>query len=307
MLGGFLAVAYTDLLQGLLMVVGVVVLPIAGFLALPGGVTFVEALAAKGPALLSVTGGKAGESLVFGVILSGLAWGIGYPGQPHILARFMAIRDARKIRRAMLIGVVWVVLALYGALFLGILGACLFDVDPAQRDTIMPLMAQRLLPPLLEGVLIAAAVAAMMSTVDSQMLIAVGAIDRDILEKLFGVRLTPRHAVLLARIVVAVLGGLGILIARSQENVFETVFDAWGGLGAGLGPAVLLTVLWKGTHRTGVICGMACGVVLVQAWAALEPVLFGHGAAAPLIPPLVPGFVLNVAVTVGVSAAVGRR
>jgi Na+/proline symporter len=213
----------------------------------------------------------------------------------------MAIRDVREVRRASVIGIVWVFLALAGSLSMGIVGALIFKVPLHDPDQIMPLMA-KLLPPVQEGILIAAAVAAMMSTVDSQVIIAVGAIERDLLEKLFGVRLSPRTAVLLARSVVVILGGLGILIALSRQNVFEKVLDAWGGLGAGLGPAILLTVLWRGAHRTGILAGMVTGVLVVEFWGVISPTL-----PWPSLGALVPAFVLNLLVAVAVSLAKRTR
>ncbi len=296
MLGGFLAVSYTDLLQGLLMLVAVVVLPVVGMATLLQEGALADVLGSHSEGLFSLTRGEAGESLLFGVIVAGFAWGLGYPGQPHIISRFMAIRDVRQMRRASQIGIVWVVIALTGALLLGMVGSLHFGEALADKDQIMPLMAHEFLPPLVEGILIAAAVAAMMSTVDSQVIIAVGAIDRDLLDKLLGIRLSPKRAVLLARIVVLLLGGAGILIALSRENVFEKVLDAWGGLGAGLGPAVLLTVLWQRAHRIGITCGMVSGVLVVQFWDQISPLL-----PWPSLEPLVPAFLLNMAVAAALS------
>ncbi len=297
MLGGFLAVAYTDLLQGLLMVLGVVILPIAGFLALPAESSFLELLARRGQGFASLWGGSPGDAFLLGTVVGNLSWGLGYPGQPHILARFMAIRRREELRRAALIGIVWVLVALTGAFFLGLVAAALPMDKLADSDLVMPVMAHRFLPPILEGLLIAAAIAAMMSTVDSQVVVAVAAVERDILDRLLGVTLSEKRAVLLARAVTLFLGGAGIAIALRRENVFAKVFDAWGGLGATLAPALLLSLLWKGAHRIGIVAGMLIGFAVVQKWPALVA-----GSALEPIGALAPAFLANLLVAVAVSA-----
>ncbi len=130
----------------------------------------------------------------------------------------------------------------------------------------MPLLALELLPEVLAGLVLSAAVAAMMSTVDSQILVAVGAVVRDVYEKLLGGHPSDTVAVWLSRLVIIVLGAGGIIMAWEKSNVFKEVLDAWGGLAAGLGPAIILACLWKGTSRTGVIVGMVAGVLLYQMW-----------------------------------------
>lgn len=305
MLGGFLAVAYTDLIQGLLMVFAVVVLPIIGILNLPEGTTFLGTLENAGAHMLSISGGKAGSAFFFGVMIGGLAWGLGYPGQPHILTRFMAIKDPGKMKQAALIGIVWVFLALFGAFLVGLVGHGHFD-GLADEETVMPLLTHKLLPPLLVGILISAAVAAMMSTVDSQMIIAVGALERDIMDKLLGIKLSGRKAVFFGRLVTVTLGAAGILVALFEENVFEQVLNAWGGLGAGLGPAVLLTLLWKNARTGGIICGMIAAITLVTFWKICPPPLPSElGYTSP--PVLETGFTLNLAVAVAVSMLLNRR
>ncbi len=305
-MGGFLAVSYTDLLQGILMVTGIAVLPIVGIASLPEGRSFFDVLHDLDPAVFSLSGGKAGASLLFGVVIGGLAWGLGYPGQPHIVSRFMALQDPKQMKRAAVIGIAWVVIALTGAFFVGILGIEYFGSSLADKDTVMPLMARKLLPAFLEGILISAAVAAMMSTVDSQMVIAVGALERDILEKLCGVKLSGKRAVYFGRCVTFALGAAGVVAALSKENVFEQVLDAWGGLAAGLGPAVVLTLLWKRAHRTGIFCGMIAGGGLVIIWKLVDLAAYLPHSFRDL-GSLETGFFLNLLVAMLLSFLLNRK
>jgi len=303
-MGGFLAVAWTDFAQGLLMVLTVVVLPIIGLAALGGLAVMGSKLQATDPALLSLTGAEGADTLAFwmGVCVGGLSWGLGYPGQPHILVRFMALRDPRQMRRAAIIGITWAALAMAGAIFMGLVGrATLGPLD--DPDYVMPSLAVRLMHPAVAGVMIAGAVAAMMSTVDSQLLVAASAVEEDIYIRLLGGHPRNRSAVWIGRITVLVLGAAALPIAWDPDSVFRTVFNAWGVLAAGLGPVVILGLLTKRTNRRGAVVGIVAGTLVAQFWQQVKPAfggdrLFGNG--------LVPGFLLNLALAWTVSLATGR-
>jgi sodium/proline symporter len=270
-LGGFLAVCWTDFVQALLMVSAVVLVPVVGVIHL-GGLSELWSAMAEGAlhdAMLAIDGGQAGASFVFGVAIYGLAWMVGYPGQPHIIARFMAIQEPRKIPQSALISMVWTVLALYGAAFVGFVALGVLGPDLGTgkaTDQAMPLLALKLLPTFFAGLVLSAAVAAMMSTVDSQIIVAVAAVVRDGYEKLLGGHPSDRTAVWLSRVVVLIVGVGGVIMAWEQKKVFLAVLDAWGGLAAGLGPAIVLGCFWRRTSRIGVIVGMVAGVAVVQGW-----------------------------------------
>ena len=268
--GGFLAVAWTDLVQGMLMVFAVVVLPIVGLWQIGGFDKLVEAMSSAklGGAMITLSKGSAGPGFVFGVVLSGLSWGLGYPAQPHILSRFMAIQDPKKLPVSTIISVVWVVLALWGSMFVGLVALAILgpDLSSAEVNQVMPRLTLTLLHPVLAGLLLSAALAAMMSTVDSMLLVAVAAVVNDIYEKLFGGHPSGRVAVWLSRLVVVGLGIGGVVIAWGGKNVFDQVFDAWSGLAAGLGAPIILALTWKGTGRWGVALGMLVGVLLIFFW-----------------------------------------
>jgi len=304
-MGGFLAVAWTDLVQGILMVTTVVALPIVGIVGLGGLPVLWSTLHAAEPGLLGLRGVPAagGASFLMGTCVGGLSWGLGYPGQPHILVRFMALRDPRAMRRTAFIGITWVLLAMWGAIFVGLVGRAMLPVL-ADKDHVMPALALHLMHPVLSGVMIAAAIAAMMSTVDSQLLVAASAVQQDIYIRLLGGRAERRRAVWLGRLTVLALGAVAIPLAWSGKSVFEGVFDAWSVLAAGLGPVVILGLLTRRANHWGAAAGMLTGLVISQFWPLVKPLfggdaLFGNG--------LVPGFFLNLLLAWVVSLLTARR
>jgi len=298
-LGGFTAVAWTDLAQGLLMVVTVLVLPLVGLVGLGGLAVMGGRIAEANPNLLGMAGAKGAGGLAFwmGVCISQLSWGLGYPGQPHILVRFMALRDPGQMRRAAAIGITWVVLAMGGAVMVGLVARALLG-PLADADHAMPALAVRLMHPAVAGVMVAGAVAAMMSTVDSQLLVAASAVEEDVYIRLLGGHPDGRKAVWIGRVTVLALGAAALPIAWNPKSVFQTVFNAWGVLAAGLGPAIILGLLTRRTNRWGAAAGIAVGLVIAQFWAYVKPafggdLLFQNG--------LIPGFALNLVVAYAVS------
>jgi len=303
-MGGFTAVAWTDLAQGMLMVVTVVVLPLAGIVTIGGPVALQEGLNGIDPALLSVTGGGADWPMFWcGVCLGGLAWGLGYPGQPHILVRFMALRDPKAMSRAATIGIVWVLVAMTGAILLGLVGRVMFDgLD--DKEKVMPALAVGLMHPAIAGAMIAGAVAAMMSTVDSQLLVAASAVEQDVYIRLLGGRPQGRRAVWIGRITVLVLAAAALPIAWPEDKeVLATVLDAWGVLGAALGPAVILGLLTRRTNRWGAFVGIAVGLAVSLFWAEIN---WLFGGERYFTSGLAPGFVLNLILAYTVSLLTGR-
>jgi sodium/proline symporter len=304
--GGFLAVAMTDLVQGLIMAFSVAVLPVVGIWQLGGldGLWSAMAHAREGELLLRLGGEHKGLAFLLGVAAGGLSWGLGYPGQPHILVRFMAIRDPAKLKFSALISVCWVLVALYGAMFAGFVGRALYPMGLEDPDSVFPLLATRLLPDWLAGVMIAAAIAAVMSTVDSQILVAVSAVVGDIYGKLLGGDVRSFRGLWLGRITVVLLGGAAFVLALQRRAVFEQVFDAWGGLAAGLGPAVCFSLLWARTTFQGVVAGMLVGSILVQVWPLLAR-LFPYPVVTIWPGALIPGFCLSCLTIWAVSLLTG--
>jgi len=284
--GGFIAVSWTDVLQGLLMLFAVTLVPVAALRSMGGFSNALELLRSSGnpQEILSFSGGKAGAAFVFGVFLSNFSWAFGYPGQPHILARYMAIRDERKVPLAGTISLVWVVLALCGAFALGLAGRAATGAGASLADAehVMPSMSYSLLPPWLCAVVCSAALAAMMSTADSQLLVGSSCIVEDLVVKTFKMRLSSARALQLSRLAVLVLTMFAMGVSLRKANVFAQVFNAWSALGAGLGPALVLSVLWKGTRKEAVAIGMVFGVVFVYFWPWAHGLLGWEHLADPL-------------------------
>jgi sodium/proline symporter len=283
--GGFIAVSWTDVLQGTLMLAAVTLVPLMALASMGGVANGIDLLRLSGDPgeILSFSHGKTGAAFVFGVFLSNFSWAFGYPGQPHILARYMAIRDERKVPVAGTIAVIWVVLALFGAFALGLLGRALPGVSPGDAEHVMPCMSHELLPPWLCAVVCSAALAAMMSTADSQLIVGSSCIVEDLVVKTFNVRLSSARALWLSRVTVLVLTVLAIGISLRKAEVFAQVFNAWASLGAGLGPALVLSVLWKRARKEAVAIGMVFGVVFVHVWPRIHAASGWEYLADPLV------------------------
>lgn len=267
-MGGFLAVVWTDVVQGLLMMVVAVVLPLVGWIRLQEAGGLVQTLQATNPDLLHMSGGNAGWGFINGVMFGGLMWGLGYLGQPHLLARFMAMRRPEDAVTGRRIAVSWVLLAYWGAAFTGIVAIGLLPgLDAAGRERVMPLMAMTLLPAWLAGLAIAGGIAAMMSTADSQLLVATSAVVEDVYVRLFRPNADPRRLVLLSRLATVAIAGAALFLAlRSREFVFDSVEYAWTGLASSFAPVLLLALRWKGISRAGAMAGMIGGMVSTVVW-----------------------------------------
>lgn len=273
LLGGFLAVSWTDLVQGLLMAAALILVPLM-LIALQGGPgPSVDAVHARNPELLDLWTSAQGEPLGLVTILSLLAWGLGYFGQPHILARFMAIRAVELVPGARRIGTGWTLLGLVGATGVGLLGAGWLDPPLAGADAekVFILLASQLFHPLVAGLLLAAILAAIMSTADSQLLVAASALSEDLYRSLFGRAADDRTMIRVARIAVVLIASIALLLAGDPDStVLDLVAYAWAGFGAAFGPVILLSLLWPRMNRAAALTGMLSGGLAVWGWRTLE-------------------------------------
>ncbi|NPB03854.1 MAG: sodium/proline symporter [Thermotogae bacterium] len=301
MAGGFTAVALTDLIQGVIMLFAAVFLPVLGILHLGGIGEVFSRLQEMDPNFLSVLGGKSGRDLLVGVILGGMGVGLGYMGQPHLLTRYMAIRSTREVRKGVLIAMLWVLLAYWGAPFIGIVGKAYFGPELADAEKVMPMLAMAILPPFLAGFVIAGAIAAMMSTADSQLLVVTSAIVEDIYRKLLGRNLSQRALVVFSRWTTLGVTALALLLAFFAKNlIYWLVLYAWSGLGASFGPPLLLALLWKGTTRWGALAGMLTGTLTTILW-------YNVPLLKATVYELIPAFLLSLLVTYLVSLLTAKR
>jgi len=266
-MGGFYAVAWTDFFQGCVMVFTLVLIPVLGIFLLGGFETFTQKIAAIDPGLLHVGGGQQGWTMMK-TILGGLAIGLGYMGQPHLVSRFMAIKKTDDLRNSTLIATVWAILAYWGAVFIGLVGLSLYGAEQfADQELIMPFMATDLLPAWLAGIAISGAIAAMMSTADSQLLVTTSAISEDIYHQMICKEAPQKRLVNLSRLAAVVVGVVAFILAITAEAlVYDLVLYAWAGLGACFGPGLLLTLWWKKTTKQGVLAGMIVGMITILIW-----------------------------------------
>lgn len=301
LLGGFLAVVWTDVVQGIMMAAVAFVLPVIGIMEMGGPVALVERLHSVGGGFsLTMNAGKTGAAFVFGVMLGSLSWGLGYLGQPHLLTRYMAIRSHTQIRRGTLIAMIWVLVAYWGAAMIGIVGAGTFTTPLADAEQVMPLLARALMPGWIAGLMLAGAIAAMMSTADSQLIVVTSSIVEDVYVKLMKAKADPARLVLFSRMATIGVSVVALVLAYSAEDtIFDLVSYAWAGLGASFGPPLLLALRWKHTNYAGVLAGMIAGSVGNVVWKNVP----GLNDALDL---KLASFLIALVVTVAVSLATGR-
>ena len=294
-LGGFLAVSLTDMLQAVFMVLALVVLPIVALTSAGGWDALVEALPA---ALLDPMGGG---TLTLGALVGFLGIGLGSPGNPHILVRYMSIDDPDQLRASAVVGTLWNAVMAAGAVLTGVVGRALIPDASAlpggDAENLYATLAASELPPVLFGVVLASIFAAIMSTTDSQLLVAASSVVRDVYEKLLarGKALDPRRLVRLSRAVVVVLVLLSAVLGLVGGSVvFWFVLLAWAGLGAALGPTSILALYWRRTTRAGVIAGMLAGGATAAVWRVWRAEL---GGLYELIPAFAAGLLATVVVS----------
>ncbi|WP_247731388.1 sodium/proline symporter [Halovivax limisalsi] len=291
LVGGFIAVSYTDVLQALIMIVAVVLLPVVAFVGIgsvAGGLTELQQVSGASPGLL---GGSSGVLAIIGFFAGTIGIGFGYPGQPHITVRYMSIDDHRNLRRASLIGMVWVIFATYGAIFLGwAAGAYLGGVE--NTDQVMPLLADELLPGWLVGILMAGAIAGMMSTSDSKFLVATNAVSYNLYKRFVNEDASDRTVLWVSRIVMAAIVVAAIALARPSGVVFTVILGGWAGIGASFGPLLIASLYWKRLNKWGAYAGMIVGMATVAIW-----LFFDIG----IVYELIPGFLFSSVAIVAVS------
>ncbi len=292
-LGGFRAVAWTDVAQAALMIAAVTILPLALVYQIGGWEAMWSRLAAQDSVLTDPVAAKSGLAL-FGFFALWFGIPFGYPGQPHILVRFMACRDDKTIRRGAIISNIWVFVLFAGAVLLGVAARAWYG-DLADAEKALPIAAVDLLPGWLAGMMIAAVMSAVSSTADSQLLVCASCISHDLLQHTFGRKVRQKTVLILHRAAVLFIGAIAILIAATQSRViFHFVLYAWAGLGAAFGPALILSLMWKRTTAGGIIAGMLAGFISAIAWAEIP-------ALKSLCYEMLPAFTIAFLTVVAVS------
>ena len=295
--GGFLAVSVTDFVQGCIMFVALILLPVAAFLQLGGD--FVPTLEAARPNALNMMGDLTGLAVV-----SSLAWGLGYFGQPHIIVRFMAVRSVRDVPTMRNIGMGWMGVALVGALATGIIGAAYVarsGVPLDDPETIFIRLSDVLFHPLITGFLLAALLAAIMSTISSQLLVSSSSLTEDMYRIYLRRDASQSELVAVSRLCVLLVALIAIALAYNPEStILDLVANAWAGFGAAFGPVVILSLTWNRLTRNGALAGILVGALVVLFW-IYAPVLAGGATLSSVVYEIVPGFILGGVAAVVVS------
>lgn len=287
--GGFLAVSWTDLIQGLLMAAALVAVPLMAFSRSGSPVLAFEDIARGNAALLDLFTDSTGTTLGAISIISLLAWGLGYFGQPHILARFKAVHRVDAIARARHIAVTWVLISLTGATLTGIAGIGLLDPPLIGGDTekVFINLVNILFHPVIAGICLAAILAAVMSTADSQLLVASSAFTEDFYRALLRREASETELVLIGRLAVLTVAAVAFVLALDPESkVLDLVAYAWAGFGAAFGPALMLSLYWKRMTGTGALAGIIVGGITVVVWKQVSGGLFD-------LYEIVPGIILS--------------
>ncbi|KOO50658.1 sodium/proline symporter PutP [Priestia koreensis] len=290
--GGFLAVSLTDFVQGVIMFVALVLVPIVAFTDVGGVKTSFTIIKDVNPALLNFFEG----TTVIGIV-SLLAWGLGYFGQPHIIVRFMAITSIKEIRSARRIGIGWMAVSIVGAMLTGLVGISYYKqngMSLKDPETIFIEFSHILFHPLITGFLLSAILAAIMSTISSQLLVTSSGLTEDIYKTFFRRQATDKELVFFGRLSVLVVAVIGILMSLTpSKTILDLVGYAWAGFGSAFGPAVLLSLFWKRMTKWGALSGMIVGAATVLIWvnAGLSPKLYE----------MIPGFFLSLLAVIVVS------
>ena len=317
-LGGFLAASTTDLIQSVIMTIALIVVVFFGIHA-AGGWDAVVANAQSIPGYLNLSQGfdaATGTAASYGpiTVISTMAWGLGYFGMPHILLRFMAIEDVKKLKTSRRVASIWVVISMGIAVLIGVVGNAMMhagaieELSSANSQRIIIKIAELLstfgfLPAVIGGVILAGILAATMSTADSQLLAAASSVSQDIARDTLGIKLSDRTAMILARCTVIVIALIGVIWARNEGSVFTIVSFAWAGFGAAFGPVMLLALFWKKSNKYGAICGMVTGGAMVFIWKyAVRPL----GGALDIYE-LLPAFLIAISVNVAVSLLTSKH
>ncbi len=282
-MGGFKAVCVTDFIQGMLMLVGLMVIPIVAY-CIVGGSNISGILDASG-----VAGGSAsflnpledgGKGLTIVSVISSLAWGLGYCGMPHILTRFMAVKSEKELKKSRVIGIVWVAISLAFACFIGVIGraylfnhdATILGVTGGTTENIFIEMIKKIFTsdialPFIGGIFLCGILAAIMSTADSQLLVTASSVSQDIYKGVINPKAKDKKVLLFSRITVVVVTVIAYLIAwNPNSSIMGLVSDAWAGLGSAFGPIVLMSLFWKRTNLAGAVAGIASGAATVLVW-----------------------------------------
>jgi len=293
-LGGFLAVCWTDVLQGILMLLALIVVPIVTIYEIGGWEVMTTRISQIDPTLLNVF-----KDMSLLSVISLMAWGLGYFGQPHILVRFMAIKSEQHVPSARRIGMSWMIISTAGAVLTGFFGIAYFAGNPLNdSEKVFIQLSQVLFNPWVAGLLLAAILAAIMSTIDSQLLVSSTAITEDFYQAFLRPNASQTELMWVGRISVIMIAVIALLIATNpQSTVLDLVAYAWAGFGSSFGPVIIFSLFWSRMTRNGALAGMIVGAVTVVLWNEFT----ARGMIPFTLYEMVPAFGLSCVAIIGVS------
>ena len=302
LMGGFNAVAWTDFIQGLLMFIAIIALPIALIRNIDNFsldmINETQKIVAEGEnaaGFASLFENRSGNA-----IISDLAWALGYFGMPHILVRFMAIKDAKSVKKSAIIAIIWVLISLGAAVFIGILGRLYLDgqgitLASAEQELIFIKVVKMLFPGIFAGIFLSAVLAAIMSTADSQLLVTASAVANDFFKVVAKKEVSEKTTMWVSRGAVIAISVIACILALDpKDSIMGIVSNAWAGFGAAFGPAIILSLYWKRLTLKGTVAGIIAGAATVLLW---DNILHLGG----IMYSIVPGFAASIILTVIVS------
>jgi SSS family solute:Na+ symporter/sodium/proline symporter len=288
--GGFLAVSLTDFVQGCIMFVALVLVPVVAISEVGGLGEMQSSISAINPELLNLFSGVS----IIGII-SAMAWGLGYFGQPHIIVRFMAIRHVKDMPTARRIGMSWMIVAIIGAMATGLAGIAYVEKTGMKlndAETIFIVLSQLLFSPLIAGFLLAAILAAIMSTISSQLLVTSSSLTGDFYKAFLHKEASEKQLVMVGRISVALVAIVAIYLAYDRNSsILTLVSNAWAGFGAAFGPVIIASLYWSKVTRNGALAGMISGAATVLLW-IYAPVTINGQSLSSIMYEIVPGFIV---------------
>jgi len=297
--GGFLAVSMTDFVQGCIMFIALVLVPVVIIFDF-GGVSAVnETISGLSATHMDLLAGTTALG-----IISSLAWGLGYFGQPHIIVRFMAIRSIKDIKTARRIGMSWMIVSLTGAIATGFFGfayVAKHNIAVGDPETIFIVLSQVLFHPLIAGFMLAAILAAIMSTVSSQLLVTSSSLTEDVYKAFINKEASEKKLVMMGRICVVLVALLAIGMAYDRDSsILNIVSNAWAGFGAAFGPLIIFGLYWKRMTFAGALAGIVVGATTVLFW-IYAPITIDGKSLGSFVYEIVPGVILSTMAIIGVS------
>lgn len=291
--GGFLAVSLTDFVQGVIMFIALVLVPVVAFTNLGGPANVMDTVSAIDPTMMDLFKGT-----TFIGIMSLLAWGLGYFGQPHIIVRFMAIKSVEELKPARRIAMGWMIISIIGALAVGLVGIAYVSVNNVtleNPETVFIMFANILFNPYITGFLLAAILAAIMSTISSQLLVTSSALTEDFYKSFFRREATDKELVFVGRAAVLLVALVGIALSYTpNDTILSLVGNAWAGFGAAFGPVMILSLYWKQMNRWGALAGIIAGALTVIIWISID-------GLSEFMYEMIPGFFLSLLAVLVVS------